>query len=76
VVADVDRTVIGHQDFGLSTGAAIPVLIKAVTLPGLAPATASMPFTLLATCATAPTATASSCDDCSCCTAAARMRWA
>jgi hypothetical protein len=70
------HTVLGHQSFGLSTGAAIPVLVKAVTLSGLAPATASVPYTLLATCTTAPTITASSCDDCSCCTAKARMRWA
>ena len=69
-------TVLGHQSFSLSTGGAIPVLVKAVTLPGMAPATASMPYTMLATCASAPTQTATSCNDCSCCTATARVRWA
>ena len=69
--------VLGHQPFGLNTGAAIPVLVRAETFTAPLPATATMPYTSLATCATAPTITASACDDCSCCTATpAARRWA
>ncbi|XTI84258.1 phosphoglycerate mutase-like protein [Cenococcum geophilum] len=59
--------VLGHQVFGLSTGAAIPVLVKATTLKAAPPTTTYQAFTALLTCATAPTIKASTCNDCSCC---------
>lgn len=59
--------VLGHQVFGLSTGAAIPVLVKATTLKAAPPMTTYQAFTALSTCATAPTTEASTCNDCSCC---------
>ena len=64
--------VLGHRSFSLSTGAVIPVLVKAETLDEPTPTTASQAYTLLATCTSPPTVTASSCDDCSCCTKIAR----
>jgi len=36
--------------FGLSTGAVIPVLVKAQTVGGTAPSTAEQPFTPICTC--------------------------
>lgn len=64
--------VLGHQIFSLSTGAVIPVLVKAEISDELTPTTASQTYTVLATCTSPPTATASSCDDCSCCTKSVR----
>lgn len=64
--------VLGHRSFSLSTGAVIPVLVKAETLDEPTPTTASQAYTLLGTCTSPPTVTASSCDDCSCCTKLAR----
>ncbi|KAF2814671.1 phosphoglycerate mutase family protein [Mytilinidion resinicola] len=59
--------VLGHQEFSLSTGAVIPVLVKVTTLKS-APATSTYEaFTSVSTCAMAPTVTAASCNDCSCC---------
>ncbi|KAF2192347.1 phosphoglycerate mutase-like protein [Zopfia rhizophila CBS 207.26] len=59
--------VLGHREFRLSTGAAIPVLVKATTVKGQGPTTTTQAFTSVSTCATAPTIRASSCNDCSCC---------
>ncbi|KAF2727387.1 phosphoglycerate mutase-like protein [Polyplosphaeria fusca] len=59
--------VLGHRTFGLSTGAAIPVLVKISTLQGEGPTTTTQPYTSVSTCATAPTIRASTCNDCSCC---------
>ncbi|KAF2027018.1 phosphoglycerate mutase-like protein [Setomelanomma holmii] len=60
--------VLGHRVFSLSTGAAIPVLVKATALNGDGPATTTLPYTPQKTCATPPTIRDSSCNDCSCCT--------
>jgi hypothetical protein len=47
--------VIGHQPFGLNTGAVIPVLVKAETLSGEQPATATQPYTSISPiCSTPP----------------------
>lgn len=64
--------VLGHRSFSLSTGAVIPVLVKAETLEKPTPITASQAYTMLATCTRPPTVTASACDNCSCCTELAR----
>ncbi|KAL8714785.1 MAG: hypothetical protein Q9220_001298 [cf. Caloplaca sp. 1 TL-2023] len=55
--------VLGHRVFSLSTGAVIPVLVKAVTVKGPTPTTASQPYTALCTCTSPPVigATTSSC---------------
>ncbi|KAL2056144.1 hypothetical protein ABVK25_003787 [Lepraria finkii] len=50
--------VLGHQEFGLNTGASIPVLVKAQVIGGTAPTTASEPFTPLCTCTSPPAITA------------------
>ncbi len=57
--------VIGHQPFSLSTGAVIPVLVKAEVDRGPAPSTALQNFTPLCTCTSPPaiTATTSVCAD-------------
>jgi broad specificity phosphatase PhoE len=60
--------VLGHRVFSLSTGAAIPVLVKATTLKGDGPATTTQPYTPQKTCAAPPAIRDSSCNDCSCCT--------
>ncbi|KAF2264461.1 phosphoglycerate mutase-like protein [Lojkania enalia] len=60
--------VLGHQPFRLSTGAALPVLVKVTTLQGEGPATTTEPYAPYKTCATAPTIRDPSCNDCSCCT--------
>lgn len=60
--------VLGHRSFSLSTGAAIPVLVKATTVNGDAPATTTVPWNSQKTCAAPPTIIDSSCNDCSCCT--------
>lgn len=54
----VTYTVLGHQAFGLSTGAAIPVLVKAQTIGGTAATTALQPYTALCTCTSPPEVTA------------------
>jgi hypothetical protein len=46
--------VLGHRDFGLSTGAVIPVLVKAETVDGTAPTSSIEPYTTVSTCATPP----------------------
>ncbi|KAF4626683.1 hypothetical protein G7Y89_g11475 [Cudoniella acicularis] len=46
--------VLGHQAFGLNTGAVIPVLVKAVTIAGTPVATATLPWTTISTCSTVP----------------------
>ncbi|KAH7078663.1 histidine phosphatase superfamily [Paraphoma chrysanthemicola] len=60
--------VLGHRVFSLSTGSAIPVLVKATTLNGDAPPSTTLPYTPQKTCAVPPTIRDSSCNDCSCCT--------
>ncbi|OCK82547.1 phosphoglycerate mutase-like protein [Lepidopterella palustris CBS 459.81] len=59
--------VLGHRVFSLSTGAAIPVLVRAEALTAASPSPTIQPFTALSTCAVAPTIRASTCNDCSCC---------
>jgi broad specificity phosphatase PhoE len=59
--------VLGHREFSLSTGAAIPVLVKVTTLQGSVP-TPTWESTPIATCAVPPTIRDPSCNDCSCCT--------
>jgi broad specificity phosphatase PhoE len=66
------NTVLGHRDFSLSTGAVLPVLVKATTLKGNGPATTTVPFTPQKTCAAPPPIRDSSCNDCSCCIQSAR----
>lgn len=51
-------SVLGHQVFGLSTGAVIPVLVKAETIEGTAVVTALQPYTALCTCTLPPAVTA------------------
>jgi broad specificity phosphatase PhoE len=60
--------VLRHRAFSLSTGSALPVLVKITTVKGNAPATSTVPLTPQKTCAAAPTIRDSSCNDCSCCT--------
>ena len=48
------EAVLGHRPFGLSTGAVIPVLVKAETIKAAAPATATQPWTTISTCSTVP----------------------
>lgn len=59
--------VLGHRAFSLSTGASIPVLVKATTVKGSGPATSTVPYPAQKTCAAPPTIRDSSCNDCSCC---------
>ncbi|KAF2844985.1 phosphoglycerate mutase-like protein [Plenodomus tracheiphilus IPT5] len=59
--------VLGHRVFSLSTGSAIPVLVKVTTMNGNSPATSTLPYTAQVTCAKPPTIRDSSCNDCSCC---------
>lgn len=51
-------SVLDHRVFGLSTGAAIPVLVKAQTVGGAAATTALQPYTALCTCTSPPAVTA------------------
>ncbi|CAA9965169.1 phosphoglycerate mutase family protein [Pyrenophora teres f. maculata] len=60
--------VLSHRPFSLSTGSAIPVLVKSITLNVPAPPTITLPYTPQKTCAAPPTIRDSSCNDCSCCT--------
>ncbi|KAH6662971.1 histidine phosphatase superfamily [Halenospora varia] len=46
--------VLGHRTFSLSTGAVIPVLVKAETIQGTPASTASVPWTTISTCSTVP----------------------
>ncbi|KUJ06823.1 phosphoglycerate mutase-like protein [Mollisia scopiformis] len=46
--------VLGHQPFSLSTGAVIPVLVKAEIIQRDVPATTTLPWTALSTCSTVP----------------------
>ncbi|KAG9229379.1 histidine phosphatase superfamily [Amylocarpus encephaloides] len=46
--------VLGHQDFRLSTGAVIPVLVKAETIKGDAPVTSTVAWSSISTCSTVP----------------------
>ena len=57
-------TVVGHRVFSLSTGATIPVLVKAQTIKGTAPTTASEPYAPICTCTSPPARTATT-SDCS-----------
>lgn len=55
--------VLGHRTFSLSTGAVIPVLVKAETVGGPTPTTATQAYTPICTCTSPPAvgATTSSC---------------
>ncbi|KAL6715772.1 putative phosphoglycerate mutase pmu1 [Lecanora helva] len=57
-------SVLGHRTFSLSTGAVIPVLVKAQTIGGSTPSTSEQPFTPICTCTTPPAVTATT-SDCS-----------
>ncbi|EDU49805.1 phosphoglycerate mutase family protein [Pyrenophora tritici-repentis] len=59
--------VLGHRPFSLSTGSAIPVLVKSTTLNVPAPPTMTLPYTPQKTCSAPPPIRDSSCNDCSCC---------
>lgn len=59
--------VLGHRVFALSTGAAIPVLIKVVVLKGEGPASTTLPYAAQKTCVAPPEIRDASCNDCSCC---------
>ena len=45
---------LGHIPFGLSTGAVIPVLVKAETIGGPGPTTAVLPYTSQVVCNAPP----------------------
>jgi hypothetical protein len=68
VDADTFELVLGHRAFSLSTGSAIPVLVKATTLNGKSEPSKTLPYASQKTCAVPPTIRDSSCNDCSCCT--------
>ncbi|KAL9033828.1 MAG: hypothetical protein Q9180_005741 [Flavoplaca navasiana] len=55
--------VLGHRPFRLATGAVIPVLVKAETVDGPAPTTATVPYEAICTCTSPPAvgATTSTC---------------
>ncbi|OAG06834.1 phosphoglycerate mutase-like protein, partial [Paraphaeosphaeria sporulosa] len=60
--------VLGHRVFGLATGAAMPVLVKASTVAGGAgSATSTVAWPAQKTCGVPPAVRDSSCNDCSCC---------
>jgi hypothetical protein len=59
--------VLGHRPFSLTTGAAIPVLVKATTLNGAEEPSKTLPWASQKTCAAPPAIRDSSCNDCSCC---------
>lgn len=48
------HAVLGHRAFSLSTGAVIPVLVKAETIQSNPPTTATLPWTTISTCSTIP----------------------
>ncbi|KAK9320889.1 histidine phosphatase superfamily [Lipomyces orientalis] len=47
-------SVLGHRPFSLSTGAVIPILVRAETVAGRPPIRTWQPWTVISTCATAP----------------------
>lgn len=49
--------VLGHREFRLQTGGAIPVLVKAETITGNPPVTSLVPSTSASACAVNPTPT-------------------
>ncbi|KAJ5490091.1 Histidine phosphatase superfamily clade-1 [Penicillium expansum] len=53
--------VIGHRTFRLSTGAVIPVLVKAERIGGKAPATSSVPWEVSPHCTEPPVTSATAC---------------
>lgn len=60
---DFEMVVLGHRPFRLATGAVIPVLVKAETVDGPAPITATVPYEAICTCTSPPAvgATTSTC---------------
>ncbi|KAI9646830.1 putative phosphoglycerate mutase pmu1 [Ciborinia camelliae] len=50
--------VLNHRVFSLVTGAIIPVLVKAETIPGIATSTSYLPWTTISTCTSPPANTA------------------
>lgn len=63
--------VLGHRVFSLKTGAIIPVLVRAQTVAGEAPVTASQPYVAICTCTSPPASTATTSE---CTTATATVR--
>lgn len=53
--------VLGHRPFKLSTGAVIPVLVKAEKIEGKAPTATSVPWTVSPHCTAPPVASVSAC---------------
>jgi hypothetical protein len=68
-VADANEMVIvlGHRPFSLSTGAAIPVLVKVTKVRGEEVPSKTVEWASQKTCKAAPEIRDSSCNDCSCC---------
>ncbi|KUJ16758.1 phosphoglycerate mutase-like protein [Mollisia scopiformis] len=58
-------SVLGHRSFSLSTGAVIPILVKAETLSGTAPVTTVLPYTSQVVC-NAPPITSQATGTCVC----------
>ena len=60
---DSEVLVLGHRPFRLATGAVIPVLVKAETIDGPSPTTATVPYEAICTCTSPPAvgATTSTC---------------
>lgn len=53
--------VIGHRTFKLSTGAVIPVLVRAEKVPGTAPVTSTVPWEVSPHCTEPPVTSVSAC---------------
>lgn len=65
----IERAVLGHRNFPLSTGAIIPVLVKAETIKGSMPTTTIEPYAAICTCTSPPASTVTN-PNCSYATAA------
>ncbi|KAH9863037.1 hypothetical protein IAQ61_009312 [Plenodomus lingam] len=59
--------VLNHRPFRLSTGSAMPVLVKITSSTTETPPSPALPYTPKTTCAVPPTIREPSCNDCSCC---------
>jgi broad specificity phosphatase PhoE len=62
-----NTSVLGHRPFSLSTGSAIPVLVKSTRVRGAREPSPTTAWAVQKTCAAAPTIREPSCNDCSCC---------
>ncbi|KAK9428559.1 histidine phosphatase superfamily [Lipomyces doorenjongii] len=56
-------SVLGHRPFSLSTGAVIPILVRAETVTGRPPFPTRQPWTVISTCATPPPSPTPTTDD-------------